>query len=215
MIKVAVVASTPAVRAGLRALLDENEGVEVVAEAASLSDVQPLLYPDTHVLVIADDSDFGPVFSQTLDLADGLSVLWLVEDEAKFDASQDQLSARAWGILPIDSTAEELLAAISALYQGMVVGSLTFMNRWLSSRPEFLGVEAGGIAKPLVESLTDREIQVLGLLAQGLANKQIASTLTISEHTVKFHVSSIYAKLGAASRTEAVRLGVLQGLITL
>jgi DNA-binding NarL/FixJ family response regulator len=56
---------------------------------------------------------------------------------------------------------------------------------------------------------------VLQLLAQGMANKQIAMKLAISEHTVKFHVSSIYTKLGAANRTEAVRLGVRRGLILL
>jgi DNA-binding CsgD family transcriptional regulator len=67
----------------------------------------------------------------------------------------------------------------------------------------------------LIEPLTEREAEVLQLLAQGLANKQIAITLGISEHTVKFHVSGIYAKLGATNRTEAVRLGVRQGLIVL
>ena len=56
---------------------------------------------------------------------------------------------------------------------------------------------------------------MLQLLAQGLANKQIALALGISEHTVKFHISSIYAKLGATNRAEAVRLGVLRGLIVL
>ena len=65
------------------------------------------------------------------------------------------------------------------------------------------------------EVLTDREIEVLQLLAQGLANKQIAQTLNISTHTVKFHVSSIYNKLGATNRTEAVRNGVQNGLILL
>jgi NarL family two-component system response regulator YdfI len=55
----------------------------------------------------------------------------------------------------------------------------------------------------------------LQLLAQGLANKQIAISLGISEHTVKFHVSSLYAKLGATNRTEAVRLGIQSGLVLL
>jgi DNA-binding NarL/FixJ family response regulator len=63
--------------------------------------------------------------------------------------------------------------------------------------------------------LTERESQILQWVARGLANKQIAAALSISEHTVKFHVSSIYAKLGVASRTEAVRSGVQRGLITL
>jgi NarL family two-component system response regulator YdfI len=67
----------------------------------------------------------------------------------------------------------------------------------------------------LIDPLTDREMEVLQLLAQGLANKQIAAKLSISEHTVKFHVSSIYTKLGVGNRTEAVRMGVRRGLILL
>jgi DNA-binding CsgD family transcriptional regulator len=65
------------------------------------------------------------------------------------------------------------------------------------------------------ESLTPRESEVLTLLSEGLPNKQIALRLQISEHTVKFHIASIFAKLGAASRTEAVSIGARQGLITL
>ena len=63
--------------------------------------------------------------------------------------------------------------------------------------------------------LSQREQEVLHLLALGLPNKIIASRLSISEHTVKFHVASIMAKLGATSRTEAVRLGVRRGLVVL
>lgn len=65
------------------------------------------------------------------------------------------------------------------------------------------------------ESLTSREIQVLELLAEGLANKAIADRLGISDQTVKFHVAAISGKLGAANRTDAVRLAVRRGLITL
>ena len=67
----------------------------------------------------------------------------------------------------------------------------------------------------LVEALTEREVQVLELLAEGLPNKAIADRLAISDQTVKFHVSSISAKLGAANRTDAVRRAVRLGLITL
>ena len=65
------------------------------------------------------------------------------------------------------------------------------------------------------ESLTPREIEVLELLAEGRSNKSIAQRLGISDQTVKFHVASILAKLGAANRTEAVRLAVRRGLISL
>jgi DNA-binding NarL/FixJ family response regulator len=67
----------------------------------------------------------------------------------------------------------------------------------------------------LVEALTGRETEVLELLAEGLSNKAIAGRLGISDQTVKFHVASIGGKLGAANRTDAVRLGVRRGLIAL
>ena len=65
------------------------------------------------------------------------------------------------------------------------------------------------------EPLTNREVQVLELLAEGLSNKAIAARLAISDQTVKFHVASISGKLGAANRTDAVRRAVRRGLITL
>ena len=65
------------------------------------------------------------------------------------------------------------------------------------------------------EPLTPRESEILQHLAQGLTNKQIAWKLSISEHTVKFHISSIYGKLGATNRTEAVRMGARHGIILL
>lgn len=68
---------------------------------------------------------------------------------------------------------------------------------------------------PLVEALTSRETEVLELLAEGLSNKGIAARLGISDQTVKFHVASIGGKLGAANRTDAVRLALRRGLIAL
>jgi len=70
-------------------------------------------------------------------------------------------------------------------------------------------------AGPLVEALTPREREVLDLLADGVGNREIAQTLGISEHTVKFHLGAIFGKLGASTRTEAVRRGLRLGLIDL
>ena len=86
------------------------------------------------------------------------------------------------------------------------------------------GVDADGILlgapglyadEPLVEPLTGRELQVLDLLAKGLANKTIAKVLRISDETVKFHLAAIFGKLGAANRTDAVRLAIRRGLVSL
>ena len=73
----------------------------------------------------------------------------------------------------------------------------------------------GLLHSPSYETLTERELEVLDLLAQGMPNKEIAAHLTISERTAKFHVSSIMGKLGATNRTEAVSLAAQKGLITL
>jgi two-component system, NarL family, response regulator YdfI len=106
---------------------------------------------------------------------------------------------------------DELQATVQAAAHGLVVLPAALAERMLSQPAS---VEALAPA-PLDEPLTPREREVLELLAEGLSNKLIARRLQISEHTVKFHVSSIYAKLGASSRTEAVSQGARRGLITL
>ena len=73
----------------------------------------------------------------------------------------------------------------------------------------------GGASPDIVEPLTSREQEVLEQMAAGLSNRQIASVLGISEHTVKFHVSSVLGKLGVSSRAAAIRRGMRQGLVTL
>jgi DNA-binding NarL/FixJ family response regulator len=78
-----------------------------------------------------------------------------------------------------------------------------------------LAMNAAGDDGPVAEALTPREIEVLELLAEGLSNKAIATELGVSDQTVKFHVASISGKLGAANRTDAVRLAVRRGLIAL
>jgi DNA-binding NarL/FixJ family response regulator len=101
-----------------------------------------------------------------------------------------------------DSTAEELRAAIAGAARG-------FAMQPASAEPVLEDDEV-----PL-DALTARERDVLESLSEGLPNKAIALRLGISEHTVKFHLSSIFSKLGVSSRTEAVRRGVRTGLITL
>jgi DNA-binding NarL/FixJ family response regulator len=212
VIRVAVAAQALALRAGLNALLSASEAVQVVAEAASLPELEPLL-PEVDVLVLAasrPSRGLGRLPSEETSPA-----VLLLTDDAK--AAGVLAGLRPWGILPLEASAEELLAAVTALYEGLIVVSPSLAGEAIErliglGEPEGL---ARAEAEAPAEQLTERERQVLQLLAQGLANKQIAALLSISEHTVKFHVSGIYAKLGAASRTEAVRLGVQQGLVVL
>jgi DNA-binding NarL/FixJ family response regulator len=116
--------------------------------------------------------------------------------------------------LPLNATTDQLLAAISATVAGLAV---TLEPSWLEEEKQALwsAVDERFAEKPLTEHLTARETVVLRLMAFGHGNKEIASRLNISEHTVKFHVSSVLAKLGAESRTEAVTIGIMRGHVAI
>ena len=191
MIRVLLKLSSPALRAGLQALLASDKTIKVVNDS---------LDEENEVDVIITSTSFASLSGLEPALPSSAGVLLLSDDQA--DVREMKRSSRVWGILPTDSSAEELTAAIHALSQGLIVGAPQLLFE-----SEIEPVERG--------PLTERELEVLGLLAQGLANKQIAAELGISEHTVKFHVSSIYTKLDVTNRTEAVRAGLRGGWIAL
>jgi DNA-binding NarL/FixJ family response regulator len=191
VIRVLLNVSSPALRAGLRALLALDQTIKVLND--SLED-------DSEADVMITSASQASFPSNGEDPASFAATLFLSDDQVSVRSMTRSL--RVWGILPTDASAEELTAAVHALSQGLVVGTSTLL---FESESE-----------PLSHGpLTDRELEVLGLLAKGLANKQIAMTLGISEHTVKFHVSSIYTKLNVTNRTEAVREGLRGGWIAL
>jgi DNA-binding NarL/FixJ family response regulator len=209
VIDVLVVAAYPMVRAGLRALLEEAADCAVVGQAASFAEAAELaarLAP--HVALV----DVGPARGRELDelvaLAEeqpGLGLVVLADAGA--ERYLPPLGRGRVGYLAREAAPEAIVQAVRAVAAGLVVldpqaaPSLTATPR--------LAVDAP------TEPLTTRELEVLALMAQGLPNKTIAQRLIISEHTVKFHVGAILAKLGAASRTEAVTLAARQGLLML
>lgn len=201
MIRVLLIAPIPALRLGLRALLAESE-LEIVGEADRL-DSPDLLDAEAEVVIYASASAAFPAVPAAMPDA---AVLLLTDDRAAIPALA-RLSP-AWGVLSLDSSRDELLAAVHALSQGLIVGAPPLLASLLKTvSPAMDDSEA--------PPLSERELEVLALLAGGLANKQIAVKLGISEHTVKFHVSSIYTKLGVTNRAEAVGQGVRRGLIAL
>jgi len=198
VIRVLLRLSSPALRAGLQALLSTDETIKVVAAADALDE-------ESEADVVITSASRASLFQGSApmnDEADSSHAAILLLGEDQPNIQEMKRMARVWGILPADSSAEELTAAIHALSQGLIVGP---PNLLFESETEPL--ERG--------PLTERESEVLALLARGLANKQIAVSLGISEHTVKFHVSSIYAKLNVTNRTEAVREGLRGGWIAL
>ena len=202
MIRVAVIAPAMTLRVGLREVLGTIQNITVVAEAAGQDEIDlPNLGVDVLVLTSLDDL-------RDLDRDALPPVLLLTDDPA--DASA-LVGVPSWGVLPVNASEEELGVAIHALSEGLVVAAPTLLRNLLRLSPVVEITDS----EPLPEPLTGREVEVLQMIAQGMANKQIAVSLGITEHTVKFHLSSVYAKLGVTSRTEAVRSGARRGLVVL
>jgi DNA-binding NarL/FixJ family response regulator len=202
--RVLVVAPTPFSRAGLRSILESAEvgaDVLVVGEADSVVELVP---PGADVVVVAGDDPLEEAARAVAE--EGTQAILLLSEDDRSVPVLREFAPRGWGVVSPDAPPEELSAAIVAVIQGLVVLPRALTGRLLRGQE---------VVEELSEPLTAREREVLGLLGQGLSNKMIARDLQISEHTVKFHVSSIYAKLGAASRTEAVGLGARLGLISL
>lgn len=202
MIRVTIVSPNHALRVGLREMLAGHPSIRVAGEAARLADVNER---ETEVAVLAlvssstrgiEPVDFG--------------ILFLTDD---IDSIRGMLTANlhAWGVLSLEAGADELAAGIAAVAEGLWVGAPGLVEG-LMRLPK--GGEGFG-EESLSAPLTAREKEVLQHMAEGLANKQIALELGISEHTVKFHLSALYAKFGVASRTEAVKRGIELGLISL
>ncbi len=215
MNRVALVAPALALRLGLRLLLSGGDSVEVVAEAAPWRSYFPLRARSR--------------LATEVDVLCWWRILRLTPCRRAPPCPSCCCQRRPAGLpelarsspvpgdcCSLESSAEELSAALSALHEGCLSARPALLSR-RAYRPRRWksGPCRVNWTNPPAAMLTERESEVLGLLAQGLANKQIAARLGISEHTVKFHVSAIYSKLGASSRTEAVRLGVRLGLIVL
>jgi len=206
--RVFVVAEHPFARAGLRALLGDQAAIDVVGEASSLEEASPLVL-ETHAdAVIAAHLD-GSVRSGPA--SDGPPVVLLGGDDLAAADLAPLLRGPVRAILSADASAEELGAALQAVTQGMLVIEPRVAQMLAAAVP----VPQSDVDDGSEEALTDREREVLQLVALGLPNKTIATRLSISEHTVKFHVGSILGKLDAGSRTEAVTRAARRGLLTL
>ena len=209
--RILIGASSAVVRAGLESLLATAPTIQVVGSfpigtaLAQFEDLQP------DVVLLDLESLADESMSAVIESGGRVrnSALVILTDNPESSPVADALRSGVRAILPRAATSEEIVAAIQASLAGLVVlhpdalGSVLF--------PTSSGEQAE--LDPSAQILTPREIEVLRMIAEGLGNKGIASKLRISDHTVKFHISSIFAKLGASSRTEAVTMGIRKGLI--
>lgn len=209
MIRVLIGARSEVVRAGLTSLLTADPRFQVVG-TFSIDDLTRVedLQPEVVLLDLDSPSDESLLTAiQSGGALVNSSLMILTEDPESL--AVDVLGSGLRAILPRYATPEEIIAAIQAAATGLVALHPDIFDSMLSRiRP---GQQSE--LDPSGQILTPREIEVLRMIAEGLGNKEIASKLSISDHTVKFHISSIFAKLGASNRAEAVTLGIRHGLI--
>ena len=198
MTRLLIAAPSAVVRAGLETLVAGDPAVEVAGSFADLSSVEALR-PDV-VLAALPVEELAPP-------ADGVApAIVLLSADAQPAWSPEVLRLGVRAMLPRDAAPAEVLAAVEAASTGLAVVDPHDLEALLSaSNPTTASAES--------TVLTPRELEVLRLMAEGAANKNIAWKLGISEHTVKFHVASILAKLNASTRTEAVAIGIRKGMI--
>jgi NarL family two-component system response regulator YdfI len=232
-----VVASYPTVRAGLATLVGALPGWSVAGQSApeilvalpggAASRGPDLPQPPDVVLADLDDEADAAMVDSWLEALRPTAGLVALSAEAHGRRGERSASITllnelahvagdrglAFGALRRDATPEEIAAALTAVAGGLITLDRRFAPLLLQPTIP-LAPAPEQFTRP-EEPLTARELEVLQLLAEGLPNKIIATRLHITEHTAKFHVSSILMKLGAASRTEAVTTAARRGLLML
>lgn len=197
------------VRAGIRQFIEKSAGLQVIAEAADGKEACALIEaqrPDVAVLDIQMPLMSGIEVTRWVraqHLPVGVLVLTAYDDEPYVRAV---LQAGANGYVLKTADPQQIVQAIWEVYQGKSVLDPTLAQKLIT--------RLGQKSEPaLVEELTERELQIIGLTAKGYTNKAIGAQLGISDRTVQNHLANVFQKLNAESRTEAVMRAVALGLI--
>jgi DNA-binding NarL/FixJ family response regulator len=212
VIRAFIVTASPLGRAGLESNL-ATEGVEVAGAFSSVELLADHLVDGGADVILVDASgeQFEPALGsiEQLELTAEAAIIFLADHPAPGRLA-DAVQAGIGANLPTGASPEQLGAAMEAAAAGLVVMDRGDLGLTLPP-----ATSASRTFVELTEPLTPREREVFQVLASGVGNREIATRLTISEHTVKFHVASIPGKLGAASRTEAVALTIRHGFVLL
>lgn len=214
MIQVILADDHAVVRKGIREFLEEAGDIQVVAEAADGDEALALIRahrPDVAVLDIQMPGHSGIEVTRQV-RAEGLPVgvllLTAYDDDPYVMAA---LQAGANGYVLKTAEADDLIRDVRAIYDGQSALDPRVLRKVIT---QLAGGAKSAAAESPVESLTAREQDVLQLAARGYTNKAIAVQLGISDRTVQGHLANVFAKLGAASRTEAVMRAVKLGWVT-
>jgi NarL family two-component system response regulator YdfI len=209
--RVIVVATSPAVRVGLTALLSGHPSLTVLESAAGpagLDRTLDVMEADVAVVALEPGQEPSLTLRGPPDSVPRFPAVVLLGDEPASAWAPRALRSGARGALPRTATADQILAAVLAAAAGLIVR----VPLESSSPTPTSGLPI--LARP-PQALTPRELEILGLFAEGLGNKSIAQRLGISEHTVKTHATSVFTKLDVSTRAEAVAMAARLGLIML
>jgi DNA-binding NarL/FixJ family response regulator len=207
MVDIWIMTPSTARRDWLLRTVGSDRTMRVAGTAATFPFLRSLISeaPADLALIDLQSTEWNVAHDWLMEFADLVTMLLLNSepDPAVFNRI---LNREAGGMLSTNASGEQIVQAIKSVAAGSMVFDGALMRQMRSGSND----EAAA-----AETLTPREREVLSLLADGLGNKEIATRLGISEHTIKFHIRSILAKLGASSRTEAVSRGLRGGLIEL
>lgn len=225
---VLIVAASDVVRLGLEMLLANDARFTVLGSAADLTELATQAAEGAPLDVVVFDTDgqreetLTALRSSFEEMIEGeLSPAFVVIGGGQSDWARDALrEGIVRAVLPHAASSDEIIAAVEAVSAGLVVLDAETFSALLSRShhmDELSSAQADEERLPTVaeeiDALTPREREVLEMLASGVSNKEIAWRMKISEHTVKFHVASIFAKLDVSTRTEAVMQGIRKGLV--
>lgn len=220
-VRVFVIDSSPIFRAGVRATLERFDGLVVSGEAATLEEAHDRLRPPqsaVDVILAQFDQEIRGVLASAKDLMHDFRLssrterILMVCTDISDDAIAAALRAGASGLLTRDSPPGQLCRAIQIVADDGAVFSPSLAVRLRACFGKIGPDEARTVAFP---GLTDRQRQILALLAQGHDNRRIARTLGLSEKTVRNHVSHIFSRLNVASRAEAVARAHAAGMLAI
>jgi two-component system, NarL family, response regulator YdfI len=229
VVRVFIVATSEVVRVGLESLIANDSRFTVVTSAADLMGLAAQAADGVQVDVVIFDTEgqheetLAALQTLVEEMTEGedFPAFVLISDGHSNWVTDALRSGVVWAILQRTASSDEIIAAVEAVSAGLVaLDAETFaallsqhnsaIDDLSSARP---GEGSLDIDVPEIDALTPREREVLEMLAEGLSNKEIAWRMRISEHTVKFHVASIFAKLDVSTRTEAVMRGIRKGLV--